>query len=470
MSAAAQTAPRSIYSLNVKSSTFDWSVIIQLCACVIPAMASIDIAQPRLGGMYLAGSLICCLGYHLVKRDRFKFMSLLIGAGPALSLLRGVFFYDSLFFFLVLGFILWAYMASNEVLFVWHDPIWKALVLFCGLYWFLSVALKGNLGANLRALEFAATAGAVYLLSFRRAYLGTAFLGIAVSASAYAVAMLPYGNRLGEGELDNGETIGNPALMGLPSALIVLLCLTDRGRYFLMESKAAGRLIVCLTISQWLILSGSRGSWLITISCLLIVFAFSANSRKTILVVLSLGCLATMLLLATDRGSMAATVFSKTVDGNRSLANRTSGRSAMWEVLPQVFAASPIWGWGPGSGADVDYIYTHRHLIFHSLYEQIIAECGMLGFIPLMIILGYLLKRGISHYRKIGELTPLVGIVGFMLIGMSVTAFDFVSGVFFGIALMAREPNPRFVAHRMLITPMEVEQEEEIADESVITI
>jgi O-antigen ligase len=199
-----------------------------------------------------------------------------------------------------------------------------------------------------------------------------------------------------------------------------------------------------------------------------LVLIFSPSSRKTVGIVLCFGVLATSIVLSTSRGSDVSNVFDKTVDSNRSLANRTSGRSAMWEVLPDVFAASPIWGWGPGSGADVDYIFTHRHLIFHSLYEQIIAECGLLGFIPLMFILGFLLRRGIVHFRTFDELTPLVGIVGFMLIGMSVTAFDFVSGVFFGVALMAREPQPRFVSRELLVREIEVEEEEE--EEQVITI
>ena len=64
------------------------------------------------------------------------------------------------------------------------------------------------------------------------------------------------------------------------------------------------------------------------------------------------------------------------------------------------------------------------------------------------------------HYRKYGELTPLVGIVGFMIIGISVTAFDFISGVFLGLALIAREPTPRFVARELVVTPMEEIDEE----------
>jgi hypothetical protein len=460
MNATAEIPYNTVYSTAVRTSPVDWTVFGQLCICVFPAMAAIDFANPLLGAQYLAGSLFLNLGYHVIRRDRYRYMALLLGAEPALSLLRGAFFYDSIFFFLLLGTALWAVVAWKEVRFVWQDATWRSVALLCLIYWLLSVAIRGSLGANIRSLEFALGAGAICLLANRRSYLATGLIGILISASAYAIAMLPYGVRLGEGELDNGETIGNPVLMGVPCALIVLLALTDRGRYLMMESRTTVRLILCMIAGQWLILSGSRGSWLITIMCLLIVYRYNKPSRKTITAAIGIGIVATMIVLSTDRGSKINTVFDKTVDSDRSLNNRTSGRSSQWEALPKLFAVSPIWGWGPGNGGDVDYVYTHRHLIFHSLYEQILAETGLMGFIPLMTILAVTFRRALRHYGKYGELTPMVGIVGFMMIGVSVTAFDFISGVFLGLALIAREPTPRFVMRELVIREQEEEPEE----------
>ena len=443
---------------NVRAGKLDWTIWLQTAICVIPAMATLDFGMPLLGGEYLVIMLFLFLGYHVIKRDRYRYMSLLVAAGPALSLMRGVFFYKSIFVFLMMGMVLWAYVAWKEVEFVAKDPIWLPLACLCLLYWALSVVLRGNFGANLRSIEFALSIAGVYLLTNRRSYLATALLGMGISVTAFAIAMMPYGVRLGEGELDNGENIGNPVLLGMPCALVVLLSLTDRGRYLLLETKATARLVFCLVIGQWLVLSGSRGSWLVSIICLLIVFAFSAPSRKTISVALLVGVFATMVMLTTDKGAQVTTVFNKTVDSNRSLANRTSGRSSMWEALPMVFAASPVWGWGPGNAGDADFEFTHRHLLFHSLYEQIIAETGLLGAVPMVIILFAILRRAIRHYRRYGELVPLVGIVGFMLIGVSVTAFDFVSGVYLGLALSSREMMPRFSATQMRATAVAVDE------------
>jgi len=317
--------------------------------------------------------------------------------------------------------------------------------------------LVGNLVANLRAMELVLATAAICLLSNRRSYLATAFVGMSIAISAYAIAMLPYGMRLGEGVLDNGYEFGNPILLGLPSALVVLLILSDRGRYFLLEKNNLGRMIVCLVAGQWLVLSGSRGSWLIAIGGLALIFAFSARSRKTILVAIGVGCLATLLALSTERGQKATDVFTRTVDADRTLNNRTSGRSSQWEALPQIFAGSPIWGYGPGSGKDIDYIYTHRHLLLHSFYLDIIVETGLMGFIPVMCVLGLVIHRAIIHLRRFGEVTPLVGVLGFMLIGMSITAFDCVSGIYLGIGFMALERSPRFVAQEYLVVTREQE-------------
>jgi len=447
-----------VSALNVRSSRFDWTVLAQVSICTIPSMATIDVAHPLWGARYLACSVFAILGYYVIKRDRYRLLSLLIGVSPALVLMRGLFFYNSVPFFLGIGIVLWACMSWNEVKFIWDDLTWRFFAFIGFVYWFLTFAFVHSLSANLRVIELVLTTAAVWLLSNRRSYLATAFIGMGISVSAYAIAMLPYGVRLGEGELDNGETIGNPILVGLPAALVVLIALSDRGRYFMLENNKFGRVMVCLVGAEWLVLSGSRGSWVTTTVCLTLVFAFSRASRKAMLGMIAIGCLATLLVLSTGRGEIITNVFDKTVDSNRTLVNRTSGRSAQWEAIPLLFPLSPVWGYGPGSAKDVDYIYTGRHLLFHSLYLDVIVETGLLGCIPLLCVLGLLVRRAVLHLRRFGEVTPLVGVVAFMLIGISVTAFDVISGIFLGLAFMARERSPRFVAREMLIRSVEEDE------------
>jgi len=436
--------------MNVRATKFDWVIVAQVCICVIPAMATIDMTMPVAGARYLAGMLFCFLAYYGIKGDRFRFMALLFGCGPAMSLMRGLFFYNSIVVFLCVGFGLWAFVAWSEVKFLWEDPLWRSFAVLAVAYWFIAFLLTTSWINNIRVIEFVLAAGCTCLLARRRSYLATAFVGMAISVSAYAIAMLPYGVRLGEGDLDDGTTIGNPILVGMPSALIVILSLSDRGRYLMMETKIVGRMILLLTAAQWLMFSGSRGSWLVTLTCLALVFIFNQESRKPLLVCVAiLIAVSAVVILSTDRGDKTAVIFGKSVDSNRTLVNRTSGRSEMWAVLPQVFAQSPVWGWGPGRGADVDKMFTGRHLLFHSMYLQVIAETGLVGSIPLLILLLCVVHRDIKHLQRFREVTPLLGITGFLLLAVSVTAFDLLSGILLGLALMPRESAPRFAAREM---------------------
>ena len=54
-----------------------------------------------------------------------------------------------------------------------------------------------------------------------------------------------------------------------------------------------------------------------------------------------------------------------------------------------------------------------------------------------MFLLGALTRRGIAHWRTRREITPLLGLVSFMTIGVSVSGIDAISGVFLGIAFLA---------------------------------
>jgi hypothetical protein len=49
---------------------------------------------------------------------------------------------------------------------------------------------------------------------------------------------------------------------------------------------------------------------------------------------------------------------------------------------------------------------------------------------------------------------PLIGIVAYMALGMSVSGFDSLSGIFLGLAFMARERAPRLAYREVQIGPM----------------
>lgn len=415
-------------------------------------MASLGFGHLILGARYLALSLFIFLGYLLVKGDKYEYIALAVGALPALGFFREVFFYFSTIVFLGGGLVLWACVARKDIKFVWGDLTWRCLVFLSILYWWLSFLHTGDYASNARLLDYIFSATAIYLLADRRSWLATALVGLGITSSLLALSLLPYGDRLGTAEIDNMH-VGNPILMGVPSAMVLLLALADNGRWLLLENYPFGRVFLALVSGEWLVLSGSRGSWAITTICLTLLLLFSKLGRKALLGCVAIISLATVLVLLSNRGAKIQTVFEKTVDSDRTLKNRTSFRSVQWAAMPQVFLASPIWGWGPGSGKNVAFLYTGRHLAWHALYLQVIGETGLIGLIALLWILGSLLRRGISHLRRWGEITPLIGIVAYMALGMSVSGFDALSGIFLGLAFMARERAPRLASREVWIGP-----------------
>jgi O-antigen ligase len=440
-------------ALRARDAGLHWSLIARLCICIVPAMAALGFGHLMLGARYLALSLFISLGYLLVKGDKYEYLALVIGALPAMGFFREVFFYFSIFVFLGGGLLMWACVAREDVKFVWRDLTWRCLVFLSLLYWWLSVLHTGDYTSNARLLDYILSGTAIYLVADRRSWLATALVGLGITSNLLALSLLPYGDRLGAGEIDSMH-VGNPILMGVPSAMVLLLALADNGRLLMLENHPVGRMLLALASGESLVLSGSRGSWAVTTVCMVLLLSFSKLGRKALLGCVAVISLATVLVLFSDRGAKIQTVFEKTVDSDRTLKNRTSFRSVQWAAIPQVFVASPIWGWGPGSGKNVAFLYTGRHLAWHALYLQVIGETGLLGLICLLWILGSLLRRGIVHLRRWGEITPLVGVVAYMALGMSVSGFDALSGIFLGLTFMARERAPRLSSREIRIGPI----------------
>jgi O-antigen ligase len=430
-------------TIRAREAKLHWQPMARLAVCVVPAVVSLGLGNLMLGARYFAISLFLMLGYLLVKGDHHEYMAVAIGALPALSFFRDVFFYFSIAVFLGGGLLLWACKSREEIKFVWDDLTWKFLVSLSLLYWWLSILHTGDYTSNTRLIDYCLSATAIYLLADRRSWLATALVGLGITSSLLAIGLLPYGDRLGAGEIDS-MNVGNPILMGVPSAMILLLAVADNGRLLFLETHPLGRVFLALASGEWLVLSGSRGSWAIAVIGLTLLLCFSKLGRKVLLGCIAVIAFATVLLLLSSRGAKIQTVFEKTVDSGRSLKNRTSFRSVQWSAMPQVLSASPIWGWGPGSGKNVAFLYTGRHLAWHALYLQVAGETGLIGLICLLSILSSLFLRGVSHLKQWKEITPLIGIVAYMTLGMSVSGFDAFSGIFLGLAFMARERAPRF--------------------------
>lgn len=442
--------------VKVPSVKFEWMVLVQVALCVLPAMGLVALGNPAAGAKWLFAVLLLLLTWCLLTKNRLGFVSLTVSSIPALMLLRGFFFYNSATALLALGIILWFFASPKEFFQSWRDIRWRCLLLIGVLYWLLSYVMTGEYFSNLRVLELVFSAASIHLLAKHRGYLATALTGMTISAFAVGLAFLPSGgDRLGHDVID-GYILGNPITFGIPLALIFLLSIADGGKWLLLQNHPYWRLALGMTSGAFLLLSTSRGSLAIVIVNVIVLLFIGKRQRWMLLVSLALLVLITFALLQTERGPSIVRFYDRTFSPDRTLNQKTGGRTEQWTVFPRAFQDSPVWGFGPGSGESVYAEYSllidsnlnfaGMKMAWHSLYLHIGVEAGLIGILALTLLLGSLIFHGLTHWRSFGESIPLLGVIGFLVIGLSVSGTDSASGIFLGLGLLSvrRKPAPRF--------------------------
>lgn len=434
--------------VKAPSHKLDRMVIAQVALCILPAMGLLYLGNPLAADKWLHIVLLLMLTRYLLLRNRQGFVSLTISAAPALMLLRGLSFnYNLLLAILGLGLILWLIVSAKEFSQIWRDLTCRWLFFLGGFYWLLSFLWTGEYYVNLRVLELVFSAASVYLLAKHREYLATALIGISISALSVGLALLPHGSRLGASYVE-GYVLGNPISVGIPLALVFLLTIADDGKWLLLEDQRVWRLALGLACGALLVVSTSRGSLAIVVANMAVLMLIGGKRQRAMLIaMLGLLTLVIVLLLGTSKGDYIAQFYEKTFSSDRSMAQRSSGRSDQWYLFPRVWQDSPVWGYGPGSGnavyaqysleADEKLHSAGKELAWHTLYLQVGVEAGTIGIMGLTLLLVPLLVRGLTHSRLSGETTPLIGILGFMVIGLSVSGTDVASGIFLGLGFLS---------------------------------
>jgi O-antigen ligase len=119
-------------------------------------------------------------------------------------------------------------------------------------------------------------------------------------------------------------------------------------------------------------------------------------------------------------------------------------------VFPAVMRDAPVWGFGPGSGPAIYAQYSAqdpavryrpgRRYEWHSLYQHVAVETGGIGSVALLIILAFLIRTNYRWWKHNREITPLLGTLGFMIIGLTISGLDAASGLFLGFGLLVDPP------------------------------
>lgn len=394
------------------------------------------------------------LAFHaVVSKRRIELLCLAIGVSPFINLFRD-FAFHNIVSVLFGGILLHAFVREpgETRLALRRNPLAVAMIALVTLYYVASFIVTKHYSVNLRLYDFAFAMLAILLIGRRLGPLSAALRGITVSACAVGAAMLPHvqsdaAQRLGLIALE-GKSMGNPVQLGIPLALGFLAVVVDRGRWLDLERRPGLRLLLGLPTVMLLALTTSRASWLVAGAGVLLTLLFGRRQRLRTLLAIGLGLLAVQLVLLSSFGPMLRTGLERTFGEDRTASQRSSGRSDQWLVARYAFSrsfGSVLHGYGPGNGVavydnfspQVEGVLFVGPAAFHSLFMQVGVETGLLGLAPLLawlLIAGWKVLWGTRRSRTV---LPLVCFVGYVLIVMTVSGNDTISGALLGIALLA---------------------------------
>lgn len=413
------------------------AALLQIAVIVAPSMAALGLGMFSISGRWFIATLAVFVLYHLVQREPLRAMAVVVGTIPVLAVYRGTFFPFSAPLALMAAVAGATLLETEQLQRVRNHALLIPLAVTITAYWWISIMISGEYSANMRSMEFALSAICLFLLSWRRSLLGTALVGIGITVIALGLGMLPHGDRLGMTDSLEEGRFGNPILLGMPAALTVMLTVVDGGRWLLLEKRPLLRNALGVLAGGLLVLSTSRGAWAIVIVGMALVFVFDRSSRKNIALAGALMVAAVAILLSTSRADIITRQVDKMLAPDRDFQQRTSGRSEQWIGFPDVFMAAPVLGHGPSRGRQVSAEYTHMNIPFHSLYLHVGAETGLLG---LTILFAFLARAGLGTFRhraETAEIGPMFGLAGFMVLGLSISALDMLSGLYVGLATIA---------------------------------
>jgi O-antigen ligase len=408
--------------------------------------------QAGMAGRSLWLALAIVLARLAVVGRRDELLCVALAVTPFMNLLRG-----SLFFHVVpalLGGAVFYWFARRRgalTAFVGTNKLVAWLAGYFFVYYLLSVTSTHRYEVNLRMTECLLGAVIVLVLGRRHELLSAALAGVALSACLVGAAMLPHlgaNDRLGMLQLD-GLKLGNPAQLGLPLALSVLVLLMDQGYWMGLVKHRYFRIVTSLAPLTLLLLTTSRAAWLVVAIGVGCQFTFGRQARAFVLVAIALGFAILRAVLASSAGGELQAGLERTFSSERSARNRTSGRSDQWIVAYNAFTESAgalLWGHGAGSGPRV---YARKSLetpnvefevgnemALHSWYMQIGVELGLAGLVPFAVWLLVAGRRVASSSARTGYLLPMAGLLGYVAIAATVSGNDTSSGVFLGLGLM----------------------------------
>jgi len=203
----------------------------------------------------------------------------------------------------------------------------------------------------------------------------------------------------------------NPNAWGFfPFTGMVSVCLA----YHYQNKFSRSRLILLLLAAinaVWIIFSGSRGTILMAVVCLVYLFLASRNfTWKAAMLFVSALVLIWFSAQFVEQQAYALSRLNKSFDPNASLAERTSGRSEIARAGLEVFSRNPF-GVGTGgfeaSTGQVDFLNNNGRPA-HSAWIKVLVENGIPGVV---LLSAFILSFSLAGLRRRQEGLFLVGLL-----------------------------------------------------------
>jgi hypothetical protein len=177
----------------------------------------------------------------------------------------------------------------------------------------------------------------------------------------------------------------------------------------------------------WVFLSGSRGGLMVGALCILYILARVkgiAGSKAIPAILLVCGAGILFVGVFSELGGNASARVAKLFDDDRSMANKTSGRSDIAFAGWQIFKDHPL-GVGTGSFdqafADLDIeglAFAGHQKQAHSAWVKILAENGVPGIVLLLVFVGSFAVTGVRMRKEavggLALLTAAALAIGFL--------------------------------------------------------
>jgi O-antigen ligase len=433
-------------------ATVPLKLTLQPVACLVLPSLLLATGSPQRAAYALFVSVLLLAAIHCLRGKPQTAAVVLLGALPAMMLLRNFFLFTAPIIGLWLVCITWAAFRWSEFSRLFRRGAFLLFILATFAYWWISFVVTSDYATNIRVLELAGACTLAGLLGFHRRYLAAALLAMAVTLVALAVSLLPYSERLGLATIA-GDSFGNPVTYGVPAALMFVVALTDGGRWLTLQPSTTRAVVVAGAMGVCLLLSASRGSWLVAFAGVATLLAFGKFGRRLLVWPTVILAFALVILLSSPKGEVIESYFKRATGSERTWNQRTSGRAVQWAALERMTNDIPVWGYGPGSGYLVHERFLGYPKAWHSLYLHLIVETGVVGSGVLLIFLALLVRQGLRRRRLTGDSLSLVAVACYCAVGISVAAMDAGAGVFLGLAFGASDTSGIMILQRLRAVP-----------------